>query len=190
MLALQEWRCYLQGAIFGVNNDHHTLQRLQEQAKLSSRNARWAEFLQEFDCTIQYVKGADNAAADAFSRRPDLFAVTATAVSLQPKFLEELKEAYETDQYIQQCKTQNQSCLLQQDDGLYCHRFGKLYLPQVMRKQIVLETHHSASSGHFGVDRVCAKLQKDFWWPKMRQTIVTELRSCHECQVSINQFNL
>ena len=85
VLALHEWRCYLQGSHFMVNNDRHTLQRLQSQAELSSRHARWAEFLQEFDCTIQYAKGMDNAAADAFPRRPDLFAVGTTSVGIDSR---------------------------------------------------------------------------------------------------------
>ena len=183
VLTLQEWRCYLQGSHFVVNNDHHTLQRLQSQAKLSSRNARWAEFLQEFDCVIQYVKGADNAAADAFSRRPDLFNITATALTLEPAFLEELKASYKEDQYLQQELSRAGQQNLREVDGYYTHRFGKLYLPLKWRNQFTLETHKTTYSGHLGVDRVCAKLQEDFWWPRMRQSVATALRSCHECQV-------
>ena len=184
VLALHEWRCYLQGSHFVVNNDHHTLQKLQTQAKLSSRHARWAEFLQEFDCSIQYVKGVDNAAADAFSRRPDLFAVGATRIDLADSVMQKIKSSYSTDQFWQeQLHTQKRAAVLHEEDDLVWHRFGKLYLPHVLRQQIILEAHRSAYSGHFGVDRVLAKLQEFFWWPRMRQTIVAVLRSCHECQV-------
>ena len=184
VLALHEWRCYLQGAHFVVNNDHHTLQRLQSQAKLSSRNARWAEFLQEFDCTIQYVKGADNAAADAFSRRPDLFAMGATTIGLPETFLQKVKSSYATDVYWQQQKQAKKgSAVLHEEEGLVWHRFGMLYMPSSLRNQVVMEAHRTAYSGHFGVDRVCAKLQETLWWPRMRQTISVMLSSCHECQV-------
>ena len=184
VLALHEWRCYLQGSHFLVNNDHHTLQRLQSQAHLSSRNARWAEFLQEFDCTIQYVKGEDNAAADAFSRRPDLFAMGATAVGLADSFVEKIKSSYETDQFYLASKGgSKRSAMLIEKDGFVWHKFGKLYLPHALRQQVVLETHRSAYSGHFGVERVCAKLQEQFWWPRMTPTVKALLRSCHECQV-------
>lgn len=184
VLALQEWRCYLQGTHFVVNNDHCTLQRLQTQAHLSSRHARWAEFLQEFDCTIQYVKGEDNGAADAFSRRPDLFAIQATHINLQEQFLIELKEACRSDVYLSFLRKEGKlDALLIEDNGLFTHRFGSLYIPLAMRKQLILETHRAAYSGHFGVDRTCARLQQDFWWPRMRQSVAAVLKCCHECQV-------
>ena len=184
VLALHEWRCYLQGGHFVVNNDHNTLQRLQTQASMSGRKARWAEFLQEFDCTIQYVKGEDNAAADAFSRRPDLFAVGATEITLQKSFLEDLTASYKNDQYLQDIMNNpKKDPLLVKVDELYIHRFGKLYIPLASRKQLVMETHRAAFSGHFGVDRVTAKLSEDFWWPRMRQSVAQLLKSCHECQV-------
>ena len=184
VLALQEWRCYLQGGHFVVNNDHHTLQRIQSQASLSGRRARWAEFLQEFDCTIQYVKGEDNGAADAFSRRPDLFAINATEVTLQESFLTELKASYEEDVYLQQAmRGHHKHPVLLKVDDLYQHRFGKLYIPLSFRKQLVMEAHRTAYSGHFGVDRVTAKLQEHLWWPRMRQSVAKFLKSCHECQV-------
>ena len=184
VLALQEWRCYLQGSHFVVNNDHHTLQRLQSQAHISGRHARWSEFLQEFDCTMQYVKGQDNAAADAFSRRPDLFAVGATQITLEPSFLEDLAAAYAVDPYLQQVQAQKQGKGdISLQDGLWIHRFGKLYIPKGLRAAVVMESHRTTYSGHLGTCKVLAKLQRDFWWPRMRQTIRQLLSSCHECQV-------
>ena len=183
VLTLHEWRCYLQGAHFLVNNDHHTLERLQSQATLSGRSARWSEFLQEFDCKIQYVKGKDNAAADAFSRRPDLFAIGARHVHLHESFVQELKDAYASDQFVQAQLTKRKGSVLYKEDDFFVHRFGKLYMPLELRRRVVMEAHRSAYSGHFGVDRVCANLQEDFWWPRMRQSVREMLRSCHECQV-------
>ena len=40
------------------------------------------------------MKGKDNAAADAFSSRPDLFAIGARHIDLHESFVQELKEAY------------------------------------------------------------------------------------------------
>ena len=80
---LTEWKCYLQGSHFVVNSDHDTLKRLQTQPVVAGRRARYAEFLQEFDCTIQYIRGPQNVVADAMSRRPELFACTASTVQAQ-----------------------------------------------------------------------------------------------------------
>lgn len=101
MLALQRWRCYLQGNHFVVNYDHQWLQKIQSQAHIGDRKARWAKSLQEFDCTLEYIKGEGNAAAYALSRRPDLFAIQATQIQFQPAFLDEVKGAYPADEFLQ-----------------------------------------------------------------------------------------
>ena len=62
-----------------VNSDHRTLARLQSRAHLSGRRARYAEFLQQIDCSAQFNEGRDNVMADALSRGPDLFAMRFSA---------------------------------------------------------------------------------------------------------------
>ena len=69
--ALKAWRPYLEGARFHVNSDHKSLMELKSQPKLSRRQARWVEFLQAYDCKVDYVAGEHNH-ADALSRRPDM----------------------------------------------------------------------------------------------------------------------
>jgi RNase H-like domain found in reverse transcriptase/Reverse transcriptase (RNA-dependent DNA polymerase)/Integrase zinc binding domain/Chromo (CHRromatin Organisation MOdifier) domain len=69
--ALKEWRHYLHGAKCTVVTDNKALIYLQTQKDLSSRQARWAEVLAEFDLLIVYRPGKDNKVADALSRRPD-----------------------------------------------------------------------------------------------------------------------
>jgi len=55
--ALQTWKIYLGGQQFVVYTDHHSLTYLQTQPVLSKRQARWVEFLQEFDFKIIYQPG-------------------------------------------------------------------------------------------------------------------------------------
>lgn len=66
--ALQKWRVNLLGSEFYVYTDHKTLENFNKQKDLSHRQARWMEFLSQYDCKIIYVKGEDNTAADALSR--------------------------------------------------------------------------------------------------------------------------
>jgi hypothetical protein len=66
--ALQKWRVDLLGSEFYVYTDHKTLENFDKQKDLSRRQARWMEFLSQYDCKIIYVKGEDNSAADALSR--------------------------------------------------------------------------------------------------------------------------
>jgi hypothetical protein len=71
MDALREWRPYLLGNKFIIITDHRSLQYLSTQDKLSARQTRWSEYLQQFDFEIKYRPGKDNTVADGLSRRPD-----------------------------------------------------------------------------------------------------------------------
>ena len=157
VLTLHEWRCYLQGAHFVVNSDHQCLQKIMHQAHVSGRKARYAEFLAEFDCTINYVKGADNTVADAFSRRADLFAIGATEVHLDQEWLESFTSAYlEDPQWRAWRSGKDKTATLTEHEGLFFHRLGKLYVPKSRRVDLIVDAHRSAYSGHFGVERVTA----------------------------------
>lgn len=66
--ALKKWRINLLGVPFVVFTDHRTLENFQTQKHLSRHQARWQEFLGQYDYKIAYIKGEDNLAADALSR--------------------------------------------------------------------------------------------------------------------------
>lgn len=68
--ALKKWHADLFGTKFVVFTDHKTLLNFERQRDLSRRQARWMEFLSQFDCKMVYVKGEDNSVADALSRLP------------------------------------------------------------------------------------------------------------------------
>ncbi len=68
--ALKKWRVDLLGVPFIVFTDHRTLENFNHQKHLSRRQARWQEFLGQYDFKIQYLKGSENSVADALSRLP------------------------------------------------------------------------------------------------------------------------
>jgi len=68
--ALKQWQSDLIGASFLIYTDHKTLENFQHQKDLSHRQARWMEFLSQYDGRIVYVKGEDNCVADALSHIP------------------------------------------------------------------------------------------------------------------------
>ena len=71
--ATEEWRVYLHGSPHPVllRSDHKPLVYLNGKAELGMRLSRWMEALCDLTFEIGYVKGKDNAAADALSRRSD-----------------------------------------------------------------------------------------------------------------------
>ena len=57
------------GRRFELRTDHCGLKYLFDQPTLNARQARWLEFLCEFDFEIKHIKGKENKVADALSRK-------------------------------------------------------------------------------------------------------------------------
>ena len=57
--ALGQWRCNLLGKKVQVYTDHLSLKYLMTQPHLSSRQARWVEFLADYDLDIRYKAGKE-----------------------------------------------------------------------------------------------------------------------------------
>ena len=72
--AARHWRQYLHGSPHPIllKSDHQPLVYLNTKEQLGCRLNRWMEELCDLTFEIGYVKGKDNAAADALSRRSDL----------------------------------------------------------------------------------------------------------------------
>ena len=54
--ALKMWRHYLMGRRFELRTDHYGMKYLFDQLILNDRQARWMEFLCEFDLEIKHIK--------------------------------------------------------------------------------------------------------------------------------------
>ena len=67
--ALGKWHSDLLGVHFTVLTDYHTLKDFEKQKDLSRCQVCWQEFLGQYNYMIQYVKGVNNALADAMSRK-------------------------------------------------------------------------------------------------------------------------
>jgi hypothetical protein len=72
VLAFEEWRFELAGTLdpIKVLSDHQALQTFMENKRLNRRQARWAEFLSEFNFCIKYRPGKQGTKPDALTRRP------------------------------------------------------------------------------------------------------------------------
>lgn len=102
--ALKTWRYYLDGTHFIVYTDHATLQHFPTQPNLTRRQARWMEWLQEYDFVFKYKRGKDNTVPDALSRRPDHKEeddpgkqINSISVEIASDIRQRLKEGYAKD---------------------------------------------------------------------------------------------
>ena len=55
-----------------VRTDHKNLQYFRDPHKITGRQARWIEYLQDFDYTLEHIPGSTNTVADLLSQRKDL----------------------------------------------------------------------------------------------------------------------
>lgn len=66
--SMKRFQSALHGVRFRVLADHRALEHLLTQKNLSSRQARWLDFMSAFDFTIIYIEGSMNVFADTLSR--------------------------------------------------------------------------------------------------------------------------
>jgi transposase InsO family protein len=73
--AFRHWRHYLEGSRHQVEviTDHKNLEYFMTTKQLTRRQARWSEFLADFDFLIRYRPGRLGAKPDALTRRSDVY---------------------------------------------------------------------------------------------------------------------
>ena len=191
--ALKKFRADLLGTHFTVYTDHRTLECFQKQRDLSRRQARWQEFLAEYDFEIVYVKGEENTVADALSRMPEelparetglLGAVGAVmTVSADPKLSGDIRSGYKSDSFCQKVLANLDSFpSAEVVDGLI-FLGSRLVIPRVGRIREGLFRAAHDSLGHFGAEKSYASLRSAYYWPRMRTELEEAyIPGCDACQ--------
>ncbi|PHT93372.1 hypothetical protein T459_01254 [Capsicum annuum] len=181
---LRTWRHYLLGAHFIVKTDNVATSYFQSQKKLSPKQARWQDFLAEFDYSLEYKPGKANVVADALSRKVVLSALLSTTSC---GVLDTIKEGMEHDPVAKQLldlarkgKTQK----FWEEDGLLYTTGRRVYVPRWknLRRLLIKEGHDTTWAGHPGQKRTMALLEAAYYWPHMRDDIEVYVRTCLVCQ--------
>ncbi|TYK15933.1 reverse transcriptase [Cucumis melo var. makuwa] len=159
---LRAWRQYLLGSSFVVKTDNSATCHFFTQPKLTSKQARWQEFLAEFDFEFEHKKGSSNQAADALSRKQKHAAICLLA-HLRGS---EIGGSFWVEEDL----------LVTKGNRLYVPRAGDL------RKKLLYECHDTLWAGHPGWQRTYALLKKGYFWPKMRDDVMQYTKTCPICQ--------
>jgi len=70
----------------------------------------------------------------------------------------------------------------QTDDGLWC-RQQHVYVPTAaLQQRCIQECHDTPYSGHKGVTKTLAAVQRMYWWPGMRAAVTNYVTTCASCQ--------
>jgi hypothetical protein len=198
-------RSNLLSSHFFMYMDHRTLQNFDNQRDLSRRQARWQEYMLQFELTLVYIKGEeDNCVADGLSRRPPDETVrldttprhvtlnrsksVTTIVSLEAdqSLLKEIKEGYKNDEWCKKLISAEKLPNVHISDGLW-YMGNCLIIPKVgsIREDLFRVVHDSL--GHFGMDKLYAALREGYYWLGMRRDLEQGyIPSCMECQQNKN----
>ena len=188
--ALREWRHYLHGSKFTIITDHKSLKFIRTQPNLSSRQARWSEFLSEFEFDIVYQEGKDNGVADALSRRSDhksnaikhdTFNISVSS-SRNTELIEQVRAAYKLDKVCAKLLSQCVKPFLIRDGMIY--RGEQIYIPNNRKiiTHILEETHNIPIGGHVGMSKTLELVSRNFYWPRLHRDVKHYVSSCQKCQ--------
>ena len=196
--ALRTWRYYLDGSHFVVYTDHDTLRHFPNQPKLTRRQARWMELLQEYDFDFKYKQGKDNVVPDALSRRPDYqdspqapMSINSLEIQSTPEFKQRLIDGYKDDPCLapiyERCLQEDPPSLYSVHDKLlYVRRHGDLLLcipkSSELRQLVLHDVHDATIAGHLGFDKTYAALRRLVFWPRMSVDTRRYVESCSSCQ--------
>ncbi|KAL9252827.1 Retrovirus-related Pol polyprotein from transposon 17.6-like protein [Drosera capensis] len=126
---LRTWRHYLLGSKFVVKTDNVATSYFLIQKKLTPKQARWQDFLAEFDFVMEYKSGKANLVADALSQKAKFVGIATPNVSL----LERLKKGMEHDLQangLVELAKQGKTRRFWLDEGLIRTKGGSLYVPR------------------------------------------------------------
>ncbi|XP_039017600.1 uncharacterized protein LOC120148589 [Hibiscus syriacus] len=151
---LRTWRHYLLGSKFVVFTDNVANSYFLTQKKLSPKQARWQEFLAEFDLSLENKPGKVNSVANALSRRCDMEFVSLPTGQMRERIKEGLSHNPIAPSLIE-LANEGKTRKFWLDGGLLYARGHCLYVPQFkgLRKELMRECHDSKWTGHPGIHR-------------------------------------
>ena len=89
---------------------------------------------------------------------------------------ERIKEAYATDPAARTISEQFKKT----PNGLLTHE-GRVYLPLMLREDVIREQHALPAHGHQGERRTYSRLARQFWCPGMRKIVKLVVGNCDTC---------
>ena len=183
---LETWKHYLMRARFVVVTDNVANTFFKTQKKLTAKQARWQEFLADFDFMWVHKLGRHNQVADALSRKEVTGYVgllSLVVVDFKERVRHEAAQDSTYQKLVEQVKEGTTRRYWLENELLY-FTGGKLYVPSSKLKlELLKETHDTKWVGHPREERTLSLLAQSFHWPKMKEDVQAYVNTCHVCQV-------
>ena len=204
ILALEEWRQYLQGTQhpIAIITDHKNLSYIKDPRKLSRRQARWSLFLQDFNIVWQVTPGTKMAPADTLSRKdaidtsmdnaekaiypePAVIGVLYLALarhiqasfSFDPLVLRAIENLCTDTPLFPRSSIKDWMY-----EGGHLYYKGRLYILPDAHHTLVSSLHSSPALGYAGQFHTKTFLKRDFWWPGLATYVNKFIEGCAVCQ--------
>jgi transposase InsO family protein len=185
-----------------VRTDHKNLTYFTTTKELNRRQIRWAETLATYNFRISYVKGTENARADALSRKPEYLAnkthvsrailkqeedgltfnhmeLAATLVVTTDYWTPEFKQQYDKDTIAKHQLQKTQPPFTVENGILYFQ--GRTYVPAHLRKKFVEYEHSLPAHGHKGVRKTLERISRSYYFPGIRKMVTEVILNCDTC---------
>jgi len=180
LLAVEQWRSYLQHSEFTIYTDQKSLAQLDTQRLHTAWQQKVFTKLLGFQYKVLYKKGVENSAADALSRHPAPPVHIMHISCAIPQWLTSVVASYASNSQAQ--------ALLQQLSlstgavGHYTLHQGVIKYKNKIQLQVYHALHASAVGGHSGFPVTFARVSQLFYWPQMKTMIKERVQNCQTCQ--------
>jgi hypothetical protein len=188
LLAVQQWRPYLQLGEFVIKIDHKSLVHLTDQRLHTDWQQKALTKMVGLQYKVVYKKGTLNGAADALSRKPVTASELMAMTMVKPLWLELVKASYANDTHAQTLLQKLSLDPLAEPhysfrDGLLRYDNRIWIGPDVhLQEQIIAAFHSSPVGGHSGFPVTYRRLVSLFKWPKMKIAVKQFMQCCRVCQ--------
>lgn len=180
ILAVEKWRCYLEGAHFIAITDHASLQWLHNLKDPAGRLARWALRLQPYNYTLIHRKGVLNVVPDFLSRCVSTLDIDVENFSGDVEY-DKLKNKIisEPDKHP---NYQINNDKIFKNVANNRNREWKLYVPLHLREKILVDNHDSKLSAHQGFSKTLQRIKQLYYWPKLWFEVRKYVNNCESCK--------
>jgi hypothetical protein len=189
LLAVNQWRQYLQHAKFVIFTDHRSLSPLSEQ-KLNTlwQQRVFSKLLGLQYKEVVYKKGVENGAADALSRMPPVESALFSLSTAVPQWLLQVADSYVQDVRAQAllaalATSRSDSTHYTLHSGIIRYK-GRVWVgndPSI-HKNIMSALHDSPLGGHLGFPVTYRKIKQIFAWAGMKSAVKEFVANCSVCQ--------
>jgi hypothetical protein len=190
VMSLDNWRSFLAGSPHKVivYSDHQNLLYWKEPHKISRHVAREVLRLSDYNIEIRHIKGTANGRADALSRRPDYDQgvednanIVVLPERLFARAITTIKQQHRQDE--ERLKPWIDPHQLKQLNGVWYKEGRVVVTDELSGKRNIIRTHHNPPvHGHPGINRTIQIVERNYWWPQLRQDVKDYVQGCADCQ--------